>query len=324
MNILVTGAAGFIGSNLASRLYDSGFNVVGLDNFNDYYPVVLKKERVNFFLKPNKIECVNIDLCDNNSLNKLFKSFRPDKVIHLGAQAGVRYSISNPSTYVQSNIVGHANILELCKKYNISELIYASSSSVYGLNSEVPFRETHRTDNPISLYAASKKSNELMTQSYSHLFNMKATGLRFFTVYGPWGRPDMAYFSFANNIMKGIPITVFEKGMLKRDFTYIDDIVMGILKLIDCNYENDINHRIINIGNENPVLVKNFIRVLENSLNKKAIVKYLPMQAGDVRVTYADTSLLESLTGYKPKIKLKEGLKMFSDWYLNHGVINKL
>jgi UDP-glucuronate 4-epimerase len=324
MNILVTGAAGFIGSNLASRLINFGYNVVGLDNFNDYYPAILKKERVNFFLKRNKIECLNIDLCDYVSLNKLFKSFKPDKVIHLAAQAGVRYSISNPSTYIQSNIVGHANILELCKEYDISELIYASSSSVYGLNSEVPFRETHRTDNPISLYAASKKSNELMTQSYSHLFNMKATGLRFFTVYGPWGRPDMAYFSFAKNIMQGIPITVFEKGMLKRDFTYIDDIIMGILKLIDCNYANDINHRIINIGNENPVLVKDFITILENSLNKKAIVKYLPMQAGDVRVTYADTSLLESLTGYKPKIKLKEGLEMFSEWYLENDVINKL
>lgn len=324
MNILVTGAAGFIGSNLASCLNDSGFNVVGLDNFNDYYPAILKEERVNFFLKPKKIECLNIDLCDYDSLNKLFKSFKPDKVIHLAAQAGVRNSILNPSSYIQSNLVGHANILELCREHQINELIYASSSSVYGLNSEVPFKESHRTDNPISLYAASKKSNELMTESYSHLFNIHATGLRFFTVYGPWGRPDMAYFSFAKNIMNDIPITVFERGLLKRDFTYIDDIVMGIVKLIGSEYSSDVLHRIVNIGNEKPVMVKDFISLLEDALNKKAIIEYLPMQQGDVTITYADTSILSSLTGYKPKIHLKEGLENFTHWYLNHPIIDSL
>ncbi len=324
MKIIITGAAGFIGSHVAAKLSDLGNQVLGIDNFNDYYPRVLKNSRVNFFLESRGITCLEADLADKESLDKIFDNFIPDIVIHLGAQAGVRYSIINPSSYIQSNIVGHANILELSRQHKIKHLIYASSSSVYGLNSKVPFLETDRTDKPISLYAASKKSNELMTESYSHLFNIKATGLRFFTVYGPWGRPDMAYFSFAKSIMAGKPLTVYANGMLKRDFTYIDDIVEGIVRLVDCDFEFNLNHRIVNIGNEMPVLVKDFISLLEESLDKKAKIEFLPMQPGDVEVTYADTSLLEALTGYKPQVDLKEGLDNFAKWYLSNSIIKKL
>lgn len=320
MKILVTGAAGFIGSHTAAALNDAGHKIIGIDNFNNYYPRSLKNERVNFFLKTRNIKCLDIDICDKKALEIVFSDFLPDVIIHLAAQAGVRYSISEPSSYIQSNIVGHANILEISRQFPLEQLIYASSSSVYGMNSKVPFKETDRTDNPISLYAASKKSNELMAEAYTHLFDINATGLRFFTVYGPWGRPDMAYFSFAKNIMNDIPITVFENGLLKRDFTYIDDIVNGILRLVNTKYENNDKHRVINIGNEKPVLVKDFINTLEKTLNKKAIIEYLPMQPGDVRVTYADTSLLSSLTDYKPEINLEEGLKRFSEWYLKHPI----
>ena len=320
MKILVTGAAGFIGSHTAAALNDAGHKIIGIDNFNNYYPQSLKIERVNFFLKTRNIKCLEVDICDKKALEIVFSNFLPDIIIHLAAQAGVRYSISEPSSYIQSNIVGHANILEISRQFPLQQLIYASSSSVYGMNSKVPFKETDRTDNPISLYAASKKSNELMTEAYSHLFNINATGLRFFTVYGPWGRPDMAYFSFAKNIMNDIPITVFENGLLKRDFTYIDDIVNGILRLVNKKYENNDKHRVVNIGNEKPVLVKDFINTLEKTLNKKAIIEYLPMQPGDVRVTYADTTLLSSLTDYKPEINLEEGLKRFSEWYLKHPI----
>lgn len=317
--ILVTGAAGFIGSFVAARLAQTGNKVVAVDNFNSYYTPVLKHRRVEALLAPHGISCEKLELSDMDQVTALFDRVRPAYVIHLAAQAGVRYSIENPSAYIQSNLVGFSNILEACRKWKPQHLIYASSSSVYGANHKVPFQEDDQTDEPVSLYAATKKSNELMAYSYSHLFGLPATGLRFFTVYGPWGRPDMAYFSFSQKMLKGEPIPVFAKGELRRDFTYIDDIVEGIVRVLTKPQSGDTGkapHAIFNIGNHQPVRVVDFISTLENVLGVQAQMNFLPMQPGDVPATYADTTRLQGWVGFAPSTPLQDGLARFKDWLL--------
>ncbi|MCL1955724.1 MAG: NAD-dependent epimerase [Fibromonadales bacterium] len=307
MNILVTGAAGFIGNAVAIALLQRGDKVVGLDNMNNYYSVELKEAR----LKRLDSEIYRIDICDKEKLASVFKDNKIDAVVHLAAQAGVRYSLENPQAYIDSNITGTLNIFECCKDFGVKNIVFASSSSVYGDNAKIPFSTEDRTDNPVSLYAATKKSCELMAQTYSHLFGLNITGLRYFTVYGPWGRPDMAPMLFAKNILEGKPIKVFNNGNMKRDFTYIDDIVNGTISVLDI-----CGNGIFNIGRGEPVDLMRFIEILENELGKKAIKEFLPMQAGDVPVTWADTSALEKATGYRPKISLETGIKNFAEWYL--------
>ena len=317
--VLVTGAAGFIGSFVAARLAQCGLPVAACDNFNDYYAPQLKRDRVAALLAPRGIACEAVELADAAEVAGLFERVRPSHVIHLAAQAGVRYSLENPAAYVQSNLVGFANILEACRRHEPRHLIYASSSSVYGASRKVPFREDDRTDEPVSLYAATKKSNEAMAYSYSHLFGMPATGLRFFTVYGPWGRPDMAYFSFTEKMLKGEPIPVFAEGRLTRDFTYIDDVVEGIVRLLDqptAAQDGQPPHAILNIGNHQPVQVIDFIGTLEKVLGVEAKLEFLPMQPGDVPATFADTDRLQALVGFAPATPLREGLARFRDWYL--------
>ena len=336
MTILVTGAAGFIGFNLCKRLIENGERVVGFDNFNDYYDPSLKRARYNYLVKlalkrKTKLNFVENDLENINALEKLFDNFKPSKVVNLAAQAGVRYSIENPRSYIQSNIVGFGNILECCRKYSVKNLIYASSSSVYGGNENVPFSESKGVDHPISLYAASKRSNELMAHTYSHLFDIPSTGLRFFTVYGPWGRPDMAYFKFTKKILEGKKIDIYNRGKMYRDYTYIDDIVDGIYKLINrrplLNPKRKLKNdslssvapfRILNIGNTKKVFLLDFINTLEKELKKKIIKNYMPMQKGDVYSTLSDSSLLKRITGYNPKTNYKTGIKKFINWYLNY------
>jgi UDP-glucuronate 4-epimerase len=316
--ILVTGAAGFVGSFVAARLADMGHAVIGCDNFNDYYPVQLKHDRVEALLAPRGIRCVKMDVADAAQLAALFEEFQPKLVVHLAAQAGVRYSLQNPAAYIQSNLVGFGNILEACRRHRTEHLLYASSSSVYGANVKVPFAETDRTDEPVSLYAATKKSIELMAYSYSHLYGLPMTGLRFFTVYGPWGRPDMAYFSFTQKILAGETIPVFAGGELERDFTYIDDIVEGVVRLLfkpQSAQAGKPPHAVFNIGNHQPVKVKDFIAMLEAVLGREARVEYLPMQPGDVPATYADTERLRDWVGFAPATPLAEGLAAFRDWY---------
>jgi UDP-glucuronate 4-epimerase len=316
MKILISGAAGFIGSHLAAHLADRGHEVIGFDNFNDYYSVELKRARVARFLKSRQINCVQLDLCDEAGLRALFASFKPQAVVHLAAQAGVRYSLTNPGAYFQSNLVGQGNVLELCRAFKVEHLAFASSSSVYGQNSKVPFHEDDPVDRPISLYAATKRAGELMAYSYSHLYDLPLTGLRFFTVYGPWGRPDMAYYSFTQKILAGAPIPVFAEGKLKRDFTYIDDIVEGIRRLIEVGpAQNKPPFSLYNIGNHTPVQVSDFIQILERHLGKKAVWEHLPMQPGDVEQTFADTSRLNSVIDFVPKTSLETGLKNFVRWY---------
>ncbi len=320
--ILVTGAAGFIGFHLTKRLLEEGYRVIGLDNLNDYYEVSLKEDRLK------EIECISQDLDkqaftfvrgdiqDAPLLESIFEEKCIDMVVNLAAQAGVRYSLVNPMAYVQSNIVGFANILELSKSYQVKHLIYASSSSVYGMQKKVPFSVEDPVDHPISLYAATKKSNELMAHTYSHLYGLPTTGLRFFTVYGDWGRPDMAYFSFARNIMEGKPIKVFNHGAMERDFTYIDDIIEGVLKVIQ---ESDPKgYQLYNIGNNNPIVLMDFIQILEGELGTKAKKEYLDMQPGDVLRTYADIGPLESRYGFKPRIDLQTGLRHFVHWFKDY------
>jgi UDP-glucuronate 4-epimerase len=334
-NILITGAAGFIGFHLVNRLINEGFEIVGLDNINDYYDPKLKYARLKetgidvediyygkyaLSKKYANYQFIKLDIEDTSNLNKVFSDNQFDYVIHLAAQAGVRYSIDNPKVYIQSNINGFFNILECCRSFPIKHLIYASSSSVYGNNTKVPFSETDGVDNPISLYAATKKSNELMAHTYSHLYNIPTTGLRFFTVYGPWGRPDMAYFSFTKAILEQTPIKVFNNGKLSRDFTYINDIIEGVLGLIDKPNNKKIPYALFNIGNNTPVTLESFISTLESYINKKAIKEYLPMQQGDVEKTWADISELTSATGYVPKTNLEEGLKVFVEWYKNYQI----
>lgn len=332
MKILVTGSLGFIGFHLSNLLLDLSHEVVGIDNINSYYDVTLKESRLEILLtKPNfTFHCV--DLKDKEELHNIFDRYNFEYVINLAAQAGVRYSITNPYAYVDSNLIGFVNILEACRNYPIRHLIYASSSSVYGGNKISPFSTNHNVDHPVSLYAATKKSNELMAHTYSHLFGIPTTGLRFFTVYGPWGRPDMAYFSFTEDIIKDRPIKVFNHGKMERDFTYISDIVEAIYKLIPFapkpnpgwNEANDdlsgsfAPYKIYNIGNNQPVQLERFISILEEKIGKKAIKVYMDMQPGDVLKTYADVSDLEKTIGFKPSTTIEDGLESFVNWYKDY------
>lgn len=316
--VLVTGAAGFIGSFVAARLADMGLDVVGCDNFNSYYTPRLKKDRVGELLAPRGVPCPLVELADAAEVEELFAAHRPGMVVHLAAQAGVRYSLKNPSAYVQSNLVGFCNVLEACRRHEVRHVLYASSSSVYGANSKVPFHEADRTDEPVSLYAATKKANELMAYTFSRLYGLSATGLRFFTVYGPWGRPDMAYFDFTEKMLKGETIYVFADGRLKRDFTYIDDIVEGVVRLLfkpAIPSASEPPHALYNIGNHQPVHVMDFVNTLEKVLGVQALVQFLPMQPGDVPATCADTTRLRERVGFAPATTLEQGLIRFADWY---------
>ena len=327
--ILVTGAAGFIGSTLSKRLLAKGDQVIGLDNLNDYYDVNLKKARLAQIESHDNFEFVQLDLEDRAGVADLFKNKKIDKVVNLAAQAGVRYSIENPLSYIDSNIVGFTNILEGSRHNNIKHLVYASSSSVYGLNTTMPFSVHNNVDHPISLYAASKKANELMAHTYSHLYNIPTTGLRFFTVYGPWGRPDMALFKFTKGIIEGTPIDVYNRGLMRRDFTYIDDIVEGVIRVLDKTPEPNPTwsgdapdpsssiapYKLYNIGNNNPVELMHYIETLEKALGKTAKKNLLPMQPGDVPATYADVADLETDVGFKPQTSVEEGIENFVQWY---------
>ena len=323
-SILITGAAGFIGFHLARRLLEDGYRVCGIDNLNDYYDVRLKELRLSILKEYSGFSFAKVDISDKNKVNEVFSVNYPDIVVNLAAQAGVRYSIDNPDAYIESNIIGFYQILEACRHsydacgHPVKHLLYASSSSVYGNQKKTPFSVTDPVDKPVSLYAATKKSDELMAYTYSHLYGIPATGLRFFTVYGPYGRPDMAYFSFSEKIMKGEPIKIFNQGNLYRDFTYVDDIVEGMVRMLNKpplpNAEGD-RHKIYNIGNNKPVKLMDFIKTLEEELGKEAIKEYLPMQPGDVYQTYADIEELEADFGYKPSVEIKEGLRKFAEWY---------
>lgn len=321
--ILVTGAAGFIGSHVAARLADMGFEVLGCDNFNSYYSPKLKADRVRALLTARGVECRLLELSDGEQVRALFRQVEPRLVVHLAAQAGVRYSIENPSAYIQSNLTGFGNLLEACRQQGVQHLLYASSSSVYGANAKVPFQEDDRTDEPVSLYAATKKANELMAYSYSSIYRLPATGLRFFTVYGPWGRPDMAYFSFTQKMLRGEPIQVFAQGKLQRDFTYIDDIVEGVVRLLFRPISTEgggVPHAVYNIGNHQPVTVRDFVSTLEEVLGAKAAIEFVPMQPGDVPATYADTTRLRERVRFAPATDLRRGLARFADWYRTWSV----
>ena len=329
MKILVTGAAGFIGSHLAHRFLDRGDEVLGLDNLNDYYDVSLKEARLARLTAKPGFRFVKMDLADRPGIASLFKTERPQRVVNLAAQAGVRYSLQNPHAYVDSNLVGFVNILEGCRHNGVEHLVYASSSSVYGANTSMPFSIHDNVDHPLSLYAASKKANELMAHTYSHLYNLPTTGLRFFTVYGPWGRPDMALFLFAKAILEGRPIDVFNNGQMRRDFTYVDDIVEGVLRVTDRVAQPNPNwsgakpdpgtskapYRIYNIGNNNPVELMHLIGCLEQNLGIVAKKNFLPMQAGDVPATYADVDDLVQDCGFKPETPTEDGIDRFVRWY---------
>lgn len=317
-NILVTGAAGFIGFHLSKRLLDEGKKVIGFDNMNPYYDVCLKESRLNILKTHDNFIFIKGDLADKEAVNRIFEQYHPEIVVNLAAQAGVRYSIENPDAYIESNIIGFFNILEACRYHKPKHLIYASSSSVYGANKKVPFSTEDKTDQPVSLYAATKKSNELLAYAYSKLYSIPSTGLRFFTVYGPYGRPDMAYYSFTEKIIKGEPIKVFNNGDMYRDFTYIDDIVEGIFRLltfIPKEDENNVQHKVYNIGNNHPEKLMDFIEILEDCIGKKAVKEYYPMQPGDVYQTFADVGDLMEDLGFKPAAALKEGLSNFIQWY---------
>ena len=334
MNVLVTGAAGFIGFHTCLKLVNQGHKVYGIDNINDYYDPKLKFDRLNELgfskteseLSNNEVQSSKfknlrfsrIDLIDNESINNLFKKEQFEVVCNLAAQAGVRYSLINPKAYTDSNITGFLNILEGCRNHKVKHLVYASSSSVYGENKKVPFETSDNVDYPISLYAATKKSNELMAHSYGHLYGFKTTGLRFFTVYGPWGRPDMAYYLFADAILNNKPIKVFNNGDLKRDFTFIDDIVNGVTKIIEKNIDSRDHYKIYNIGNNKTESLKDFIETMENVMGKKAIKEMYPMQPGDVPTTFADISQLTKDYNYRIDTSINIGLKEFSKWFENY------
>ena len=321
LNILVTGAAGFIGFHLTKRLCDEGYYVVGVDNLNDYYDVQLKRDRLaqlNVFVESGLFNFHKIDIADLSDLEAIFDETNFDIVINLAAQAGVRYSLENPHEYIRSNIQGFMNVLECCRHNNISKLIYASSSSVYGGNTKLPFSESDRVDNPVSIYAASKKSNELMAHTYSHLFGLNTIGLRFFTVYGPWGRPDMALNIFTKNIIEGKPLQVFNKGKHSRSFTYIDDIVESISKLLNVeNFEN--KYSIFNIGGEKAIDLMDYISMIEDALSLKGTYDFLPMQLGDVEKTEADSNSLSKIIDFYPKTDIKFGIKKFVNWYREYS-----
>ena len=322
--VMITGAAGFIGYHLARRLLKEGFSVFGVDNLNDYYDVRLKELRLSELEKYEKFKFEKLDISEKKEVERVFSENEPDIVVNLAAQAGVRYSIDNPDAYIASNIIGFYNILEACRHSGdnggnaVEHLLFASSSSVYGNQQKTPFSVTDPVDRPISLYAATKKSNELMAYTYSHLYGIPSTGLRFFTVYGPCGRPDMAYFSFSEKIMKGEPIKIFNQGDLYRDFTYVDDIVEGIVRMLNNpplpNEEGD-RYKVYNIGNNKPVKLMDFIETLENALGKKALKEYYPMQPGDVYQTYADVDDLTADFDYRPSTEISEGLERFAQWY---------
>lgn len=330
--ILVTGAAGFIGYHLIKKLLANNIAVVGVDNFNDYYDPSLKRDREKQLRTHPAYTPMELDIADRAATAKLFADNKFDVVVNLAAQAGVRYSLKNPASYVDTNLVGFANLLEGCRHSKVGHLVFASSSSVYGANTNTPFSVHDNVDHPVSLYAASKKANELMAHSYSHLYGLPCTGLRFFTVYGPWGRPDMAYFLFTKAILAGKPIDIFNNGKMKRDFTYIDDIVEGVLKVINqvptANPKWDSNspdpatsycpYRIYNIGNNQQVELMRFIEVLEDALDKKAEKNFMPMQNGDVRATYANIDDLANDVGFAPKTSIEEGLRKFVDWYKSY------
>ncbi|GLR64372.1 NAD-dependent epimerase [Marinospirillum insulare] len=315
MKHLVTGAAGFIGMYTAKRLLEQGHEVVGLDNLNSYYEPELKQYRLEQLKPFANFKFVKLDLADREGMAELFKTEQFERVIHLAAQAGVRYSIEAPFDYIDSNLVGMTTILEGCRHNKVQHLVYASSSSVYGMNDKIPFSEADQVDNPVSLYAATKKANELMAHSYSKLYNLPTTGLRFFTVYGPAGRPDMAPWLFTEAILKGEPIKVFNQGKMMRDFTYIDDIVEGVIRIADKSPEQAIPYQIFNIGNNEPIQLARFIQAIETACGKKAEKIMLGMQPGDVERTYADTSRLEASVGYKPQTEIEDGITKFVDWY---------
>lgn len=318
MTILVTGAAGFIGSFVAQRLAGMGLEVIGCDNFNAYYSPQLKHDRGRALLEPAGVRCLDVELADGAQVGRMFDQYRPDMVVHLAAQAGVRDSLRNPSAYIQSNLLAFSHMLEASVKHQIGHFLYASSSSIYGANARVPFREEDKTDEPVSLYGATKKANELMAYSFSHLYGMPATGMRLFSVYGPWGRPDMAYFSFTQKLLQGETIPVFAEGSLMRDFTYIDDIVEGITRLLfkpAAAVPGAAPHALFNIGNHQPVRILDFITTLEKVLGVSARINFLPMQSGEVSVTYADTAKLRAHVDFAPATTLEHGLTQFRDWY---------
>ena len=334
MKVLVTGSAGFIGFHLVEKLISAGYEVIGLDNLNDYYDVNLKYARLresgisNEAKSWNKLiqsnlhvgySFIRMNLEDKYALNYLFQNQEFDSVINLAAQAGVRYSLENPDVYLQSNVIGFHNILEACRNFPVKHLLFASSSSVYGDSTEVPFSEKANVDKPVSLYAATKKTNELMAYTYSHLYGIPTTGLRFFTVYGPWGRPDMAMALFTERILKGEPIKVFNEGKLSRDFTYVSDIVEGIQKVMDYpNTSEKDPYQLLNIGNNSPVQLMEFITALERVTQKKAILDFQPMQDGDVHQTWADVSALMKITGYQPNVSIDEGIQAYVNWYQHY------
>ncbi|MHB8742022.1 MAG: NAD-dependent epimerase [Sulfuricaulis sp.] len=335
MKILITGAAGFIGSTLAHRLLERGDTVHGIDNMNDYYDVRLKEARLQRLTGNPQFHFQKLDIIDREGMAQLFRREKFDNVMHLAAQAGVRYSITNPEAYVDANLVGFGNILEGCRHGGVKHLVFASSSSVYGANTKLPFSEHDNVDHPVSLYAATKKANELMAHSYAHLYKLSCTGLRFFTVYGPWGRPDMALFKFTKGIVEGTAIPVFNRGKMIRDFTYIDDIVEGVVRTIDRRAQPNpawsgdkpdsatsyAPYRIYNIGNNQPVELLRYIEVLEQCLGKKAKLDMLPMQDGDVPATYADTENLETDVGFRPRTTVEHGIARFVEWYKSyHGL----
>ncbi len=331
-NVLLTGACGFIGFHLGRRLLDEGARVIGLDVVNDYYDVQLKLDRLSRLEAHEGFEFHKLDLADREGMTRLFEQIRPEIVVHLAAQAGVRYSIENPHAYIDSNIVGFLNVLEGCRHHSVRHLVYASSSSVYGANTRMPFSVSDNVDHPISLYAASKKSNEMMAHCYSHLYGLPATGLRFFTVYGPWGRPDMALFRFTRAILEGRPIDVYNHGRMRRDFTYIDDIVEGVRRVMDKipapnpEWSGDAPdpgssrapYRLYNIGNNNPVELMVLIETLERCLGREATRNFLPLQPGDVPATYADVDALIEAVGFRPATSIETGIQRFVDWYLDY------
>ena len=329
---MITGAAGFIGSTLVHRLLERGDIVSGIDNLNDYYDVSLKEARLARLTSSDQFNFVKADIADRDVMSNLFSSHNFDVVVNLAAQAGVRYSIDNPAAYIDANLVGFGNILEGCRHNAVGHLVYASSSSVYGSNTKLPFSEKDNVDHPISLYAASKKANELMAHAYAHLYGLPTTGLRFFTVYGPWGRPDMALFKFTKGILEGQPIPVYNRGQMVRDFTYVDDIVEGVIRVIDqpAQISDGVNEpdrsvsapwRIYNIGNSERVQLMDYIRALEEALGRQARLDLLPMQDGDVPATEADVGALETDFGYRPQIKVEEGIRRFVEWYRTYYAV---
>jgi UDP-glucuronate 4-epimerase len=312
--VLVTGCAGFIGMHLCEKLFELGYDVIGIDNLNDYYDVNLKLKRLSILQDSSSFTFIKTDISNMSSLEDIFKKHKPNKVVNLAAQAGVRYSLINPHSYMKSNIIGFMNILDCCRYYDVKGLVYASSSSVYGGNTKIPFSELDNVDRPVSIYAASKKANELMAHSYNHLFGICSTGLRFFTVYGPWGRPDMAMYIFASKIMNNKPIQVFNHGNMKRDFTYVADIVDGIISSIEKNHRCEV----FNLGNNKSENLMDVVSLIEKKIGKKAIIEFETMQPGDVEKTHADIDKAKSKLGFLPKTNIEDGIGNFIDWYLEY------